>query len=100
MLVDQQAAAFGGDAVERDIQLRAAIAAQAVKDVAGEALRVDAHQRRLRRRSRSPIFEHHGFFGAGACRAFETVDPKDAELGGKVRFGHFREPWRSRMYSC
>ena len=44
--VDQQPAAFLGDGAQRDFQLRPAIAAQAVKHVAGQALRVDAHQRR------------------------------------------------------
>ncbi len=43
MLIDQQAAACFGDQVERELQLRAAIAAQAVKDIAGEALRMDAN---------------------------------------------------------
>jgi hypothetical protein len=40
--VDQQAAAFGGDAGEGDVQLGAAIAAQAVEHVTGEALGMDA----------------------------------------------------------
>ena len=63
VLVDQQAAAFAGDALERDLELRAAIAAQAVEHVAGQALRMDAHQRRG-----SPAeiahLQHHGFFDA------------------------------------
>ena len=79
---------------QRDFQLRPAIAAQAVEDVAGEALRVDAHQGR-RALGEVAHFEHDGFLGAGAGGGFEAEDPKHAELCGKVRFGHFREPRRS-----
>src|SRR5579885_1933481 len=46
MFVNQQAAALFGDRFQRELQLGAAIAAQAVKDVAGQALRVNADQRR------------------------------------------------------
>ena len=46
VLVDEQAAALLGDALERQFQLRAAVAAQAVEDVSGEALGMDAHQGR------------------------------------------------------
>ena len=45
MLVDQQAAAFFGNQVERELQLRAAVAAEAMEDIAGEALGVNANKR-------------------------------------------------------
>ena len=37
---------FGRDHAEREVKLIVAIAAQRVEDVSGEALRMDAHQRR------------------------------------------------------
>ena len=43
-LVDEQTAALLGDALECNLKLRAAIAAQAVKHVSGEALGVNADQ--------------------------------------------------------
>ena len=42
--VDDDTAVFGGDAREREIELRAAVAAQRSEDVAGEALGVHAHE--------------------------------------------------------
>ena len=94
-LVDQQSAAGLGDAVEGDLQLRPAVAAQAVKDVPSEALRVDAHQRG-RAIGEVTQLEHDGFLDACAVGGggLKTEDPEDAELCGKVRFGHFREPRR------
>ena len=65
-----------------------------MEDVAREALRVDAHQGR-RASGEFAHFEDDGFLGAGPRGGFEAENPKHAELGGKVRFGHFREPWRS-----
>ena len=43
--IDQQAAPFARDFVERHFQLAAAIATQAVEDIAGEALGMNAHER-------------------------------------------------------
>jgi len=43
VLVDQQAAALSRDRVERELELRAAVATQAVKHVAGQALGVNPH---------------------------------------------------------
>jgi hypothetical protein len=38
--------------------------------------------------------QHDGFFGESIAMAFKSVDSKDAELAGKIRFGHFLEPQR------
>ena len=43
--VDDHAAALGGDQVERALQLLAAVAAARAEHVAGQALRVHAHER-------------------------------------------------------
>ena len=42
--VQQHAAPFGGDPLHRRVELRAAVAARRVEHVAGQALRVHAHQ--------------------------------------------------------
>ena len=42
--VQQHAAALLGDPLHRRVELRAAVAARRVEDVAGQAARVDAHQ--------------------------------------------------------
>ena len=42
--VEQDAALLGGDPAERELELLAAVAAERVEDVAGEALRVDADE--------------------------------------------------------
>jgi len=72
-----------------------------VEDVAGEALRVDAHERR---RVGSANIAHHecdGFFEMSAAvrqteTTFETVDPEGSVFGGKVGFGclgEFKVHW-------
>ena len=96
MLVDDQAAALLGDALERNFKLRAAIAAQAVKHVSGQALGVNADQRRGVA-GQIPHFQRDGFFGEVALAAFESIDPEGTELRRKVRFGHFREPQRGEV---
>ena len=65
LLVDQDAGAFVADHRQRKFELLAAIAAQGMEDVAGQALGMDAHQRR-----RGLHVAHHqsnGFFHAD-CR--------------------------------
>ena len=91
--VDQQSPPFLRDAGKSDFELRPAIAAQAVEHIPRQALRMDPHQRR---RSVCEVthFEHHGFLRAVARGGFKAEDPEHAELGGKIRFGHFREPGR------
>ena len=44
LLVDQDAGAFVGDALHRELELLAAVAAERAEDIAGEALRVDADE--------------------------------------------------------
>ena len=46
MLVDNQASAFGRDCAQRDFQLRAAVAAKAMKDVACQTLRMNPQKGR------------------------------------------------------
>ena len=46
--VEEHAAVLGGDAAEREVELLAAVAAQRVEDVAGEAFGVDADEHVLR----------------------------------------------------
>ena len=53
--VDQHAAALAGDPCERGVELRAAVAAQAAHDLAGEARRVDAGQHARA----GDVAEHH-----------------------------------------
>ena len=68
MLVDQQPAAFVGDPLERQFKLRAAIAAQAMEDIAGQALRMDPHQRRRVAGETSPIQHDRLFDGRSSDR--------------------------------
>ena len=42
--VEEHAALLGGDALERELELLAAVAAERVEDVAGQALRVHADE--------------------------------------------------------
>ena len=42
--VEEHAALLGGDAAQREVELLAAVAAKRVEDVAGQALRVHAHE--------------------------------------------------------
>ena len=46
LFVEQDAGALAGDEAEREVELVVAVAAQGVEDVSGEALGVDADQRR------------------------------------------------------
>ena len=64
MLVDQQAAAFVGDRLQRQFKLRAAIAAQAVEDVAGQALRNGCAPAAAADRRQIAHLQHHRFFHA------------------------------------
>ena len=55
LLVEQDSRAFGGNALECELKLRATVAAERAKDIAGEALRVDADDRSRGRRRRVNI---------------------------------------------
>ena len=87
-------------ALEGDLQLRAAIAAQRVEHVAGEALGVDAHQRRFAV-CESAHAQRQGFFHGVFEMALETEDPEVSVLRREIRFGHFEEPQRGEIvHAC
>ena len=73
-------------ALERQFQLRAAIATQAVENVARQALRMDPHQRRLGRLDVAHL-QHHGFFRLRAVHALKPQNPEVPEAAGKIRLG-------------
>ena len=87
LLVDENARAFLGDHRERKFQLLAAIAAQGMKDVSGQALRVNANQGR----GGFHVAHHQGdgFFDAtiavGTGLSAKAVDAELAPAGGKIR---------------
>jgi hypothetical protein len=82
--------------VQRQFKLRAAIAAQAVEDVARQALRVNAHQRRQRAVRHIAHFQDHGLFQAVLVAAFKSIDSKVSKPGWKIRFGSLVQPERGR----
>ena len=67
-----------GDAAQRKLELSAAIAALRGEHVAGEALRVDAHQRSLA--ADSAVHQGHGAFLIVA--AFDAEDFEWPETSG------------------
>jgi hypothetical protein len=67
-----------------------------VKDISGEALGMDANQRR-RLAAEAAHRQCDSFLDAGARLALESVNPEMPELGWKVRFGHLGEPQRGGM---
>jgi hypothetical protein len=71
--------------------LGAAIAAEGVEDVAGEALRVDAYQGGFAR-FKSAHAQGQGLFDGVFEMALETEDPEVSVLGREIGFGHFDEP--------
>ena len=89
--IDEHARASGLDAVERHVQLRAAVAAHAAEDVAREALAVDADEDRLggvgfaKDEGDVLFFVHGGAVGH---------HPSFAVTGGQTGLGHaFNEPF-------
>ena len=91
LLIDQNAGPGLGDHGERHFQLLAAIATQRAEDVAGEALRVNAYQRR----SRMDIAHHHGnglFCATVAVKqAFKAHDAEVSPTRGEIGFGKFAD---------
>lgn len=89
------------DRVERKIELLAAIAAQRMEDVAGKALRVDAHDGWFGREiGMAAVLQDDGFFhqlalraghGAGRERALEAENAEVAAGGGQAGFGDFED---------
>jgi hypothetical protein len=66
--------------------LVAAIAAQAVKYVAGQAFGVDPNQRRRFRNI--PHLQDDGFFDGGADVPLESKDPEKAKPGREIGLGY------------
>ena len=85
------ATAFGGDRMQGQLELSAAIATQAVEYVAGETLGMDAHQGRAT--GEVAHRENHSFLHGGSRdagnRSFESENSEVSETGGKIGFGHF-----------
>lgn len=93
MFVDEEAAAFLLNVFEGGGELVAAVAAEAVKDVAGEALRVDAHQGR--RAGDIAHAEGKALLEAAVLEAaFEAVDSEVAEFTRETRLSRKLEAKR------
>jgi len=73
--------------------MRAAIAPEAVKDVPGEALGMDADQGRGLA-GNVPHAQHDGFLSTGAVPGFESEDPEMAEPAGEIGLGYFLQHHR------
>jgi two-component system LytT family sensor kinase len=81
--------------MQGQFKLGAAIAAQAVEDIARQALRVNADQGRRTMRYIAHL-EDHSLFQAVFVTAFESVDSKVPKPGWKVRLGSLVQPERGR----
>ncbi len=86
VLVNQQAPALARDGLQCQLQLGAAIAAQAVEHVSREALRMNPHQRRIAVLQVAHL-ERHDFFCFAARCIGEPVDPEVPETAGEIRLG-------------
>src|SRR5262245_23921169 len=89
--VDQNPSAGLSDHGERHLQLLAAIAAQGAEDVAGEALRMDANQRRL-----SVNVAHdqgYGFFHTAVAikKAFKSHNAELSPASGEIGLSHLAD---------
>jgi hypothetical protein len=95
LLVEEDAGAFVGDALEGEVELVVAVAAQRVKDVAGEALGVDADDGRLAmdiaHDEGDGAFDRFARGIAGLRDAFEAKDAKLTPAGGEVGVSDFGE---------
>jgi hypothetical protein len=94
--IDDQAAPFAGYFFQSDLELSAAIAAQAVKDVAGEALGMNSHKRSWPLMPDVSHDECDRFFKTGAAighveAALEAVDAERPVFGGEIGFSCLSE---------
>src|SRR5262249_38391342 len=87
MLVNHQSAAFLSDQVERQLQLRTAIASQTMENVPSEALRMDSHERRIARFAEIPHFQNYTFLDLVTVHSLETVHAEMPESTGEIGFG-------------
>ncbi len=102
VLVEEDAGAVVGDGGEGELELLAAVAAQRVEDIAGEALRVDANDGRLG----VEVAHDEGDGGLDADggrgervvaglgifdNTFKAEDAEVAPAGGEIGIGHLAE---------
>ena len=96
LFVEQDAGALTGDEAEREVELVMAVAAEGVEDVSGEALGVDADQRRgfgveVAHGERDGVFDLAAVgVGVEVARLGEAFKAEDAEVspaGGEVGIG-------------
>ncbi len=96
LFVEQDAGALAGDEAEREVELVVAVAAEGVEDVSGEALGVDADQRRgfgveVAHGERDGVFDGAAVgVGVEVARLGEAFEAEDAEVspaGGEVGIG-------------
>jgi len=83
--VENDSRAIFGDFAERELELRAAIAAFGCEDVAGEALRVDADKRRLAGLQLS-VLNRHSFVAASI--AANPGNRETAKARRQIGFGY------------
>ena len=77
-------------ALDRQLQLLAAIAAQAVENVARQALRMNPHQHRLGRLDVAHL-QHHRVFRLFAVHALKPQNAEVSEAAGKIGLGDLAE---------
>ena len=72
-LINQNAGAVLGNLLQRKVQLIAAVAAAGAENIAGQALRMDANERRVLRRE---VAHHQRQDAFGFVFGFETEEPE------------------------
>src|SRR5580704_6772476 len=83
--IEDHAGGFFGDLAEGELELRAAVASLRCENVAGEALRVDAHERHLRA-PKLAMLDRNSLSALGP--AFDAQDRKLSEASGQPSRGH------------
>jgi len=83
IFVNDQAPTLARNGRESQLQLRPAIASKAVKYIASEALRMDAHQRRIAGNYVAQA-QHHGLF----LSVREPINAKMTEAAGEISLGN------------
>jgi hypothetical protein len=102
VFVEENAGALLGDEAESEVELVVAVAAEGVEHVSGEALGVDAHERRkLFSGSRGGGEVAHGegdggvdaleASGGGVSDGFKAEDAEVSPAGGEVSVGYFTD---------
>ena len=89
MLINQQPASFRHDIIQCELKLRTAVAAQAVKDIASQALRVNPDQRRANLSRKIPQLQHDRLFRFSWPNAFEAVNTKLAKTSREIGLRYF-----------